>query len=110
MRVVHAVHAVLCLQVLPLGASKGTGVEWLLKHLGVEPQHVMALGDAENDVEMLKLAGLGVAVGNACPKALKAADVVVGTNNDDGVAEAIHRFVLAPRGLSSLAAFAAAKV
>jgi hydroxymethylpyrimidine pyrophosphatase-like HAD family hydrolase len=53
------------MQVLPLGASKGAGVSWLLDRLGVAPEAVMALGDGENDVEMLQLAGLGVAVGNA---------------------------------------------
>lgn len=42
-------------QVLPLGASKGAGVEWLLERLGVAPENVMALGDAENDVEMLRV-------------------------------------------------------
>ncbi len=40
------------MQVLPLGASKGAGVAWLLDHLGVDPRHVMALGDGDNDVEM----------------------------------------------------------
>eukprot|EP00199_Chlamydomonas_sp_CCMP681_P002924 CAMPEP_0119104166 /NCGR_PEP_ID=MMETSP1180-20130426/2445_1 /TAXON_ID=3052 ORGANISM="Chlamydomonas cf sp, Strain CCMP681" /NCGR_SAMPLE_ID=MMETSP1180 /ASSEMBLY_ACC=CAM_ASM_000741 /LENGTH=308 /DNA_ID=CAMNT_0007088847 /DNA_START=132 /DNA_END=1058 /DNA_ORIENTATION=- len=90
------------LEVLPFGASKGAGVAWLLERLGVDPQHVMALGDGENDVEMLQLVGLGVAMGNAAPKACLAADVRVGTNDEDGVAEAIERYVLAPRGLSSL--------
>ena len=45
-------------QVLPLGASKGVGVAWLLERLGVDPGDVMALGDAENDLEMLQLCGL----------------------------------------------------
>ena len=45
-------------QVLPLGASKGTGVAWLLQHLGVDAAHVMALGDGENDLEMLQMAGV----------------------------------------------------
>ncbi|KAG2497861.1 hypothetical protein HYH03_004127 [Edaphochlamys debaryana] len=86
------------LEVLPLGASKGEGLRWLLAHLGVEPQHVMALGDGENDVEMLQLAGLGVAMGNAGPKAKAAADVVLDeTNDQDGVAAAIRAYVLEPR-------------
>lgn len=46
------------MQVLPLGASKGNGVAWLLDHLGVDATHVMAMGDGENDVEMLQLAGV----------------------------------------------------
>jgi len=60
----------------------------------------MALGDGENDVEMLQLVGLGVAVGNAAAKVKETADVEVGSNDQDGVAEAIERYVLAPRGLS----------
>ena len=46
-------------QVLPPGASKGSGVSKLLQELNVEPQHLMTLGDGENDVEMLQ-------VGPAC--------------------------------------------
>lgn len=88
------------LELLPLGASKGAGVAWLLNRLGVDPARCMALGDGENDVEMLKLVGLGVAVGNAGAAARSAADVVVPSNDEDGVAEAIRRFVLHPRGLA----------
>ena len=87
------------LELLPLGASKGAGVEWLLNRLGVEPSRVMAIGDGENDVEMLQLCGLGVAVGNAGAAARSVADVVVGSNDEDGVAEAIEQFVLQPRGI-----------
>jgi hydroxymethylpyrimidine pyrophosphatase-like HAD family hydrolase len=54
----------------------------------------MALGDAENDIEMLQLAGIGVAVGNASQILKDAADVVVADHNSDGVAEAIERYVL----------------
>lgn len=82
------------LEVLPPGASKGAGLRSVLEDLGVDPAHVMAIGDGENDVEMLRLAGLGVAVGNAMPQAKAAADVVVASNDEDGVAEAVERFVL----------------
>lgn len=86
------------LEVLPLGTSKGSGLSWLLDHMGVDPAHVMALGDGENDVEMLQLAGLGVAMGNAGPKAKAAADVVLEeTNDQDGVARAIMDYVVLPR-------------
>lgn len=86
------------LEVLPYGASKGAGVAWLLDRLGIDPGHCMALGDGENDVEMLKLVGLGVAVGNAGAAARAAADVMVASNDDHGVAHAIDQFVLKPRG------------
>ncbi|KXZ46768.1 hypothetical protein GPECTOR_41g733 [Gonium pectorale] len=86
------------LEVLPLGASKGAGLRWLLDHLGVDPAHVMALGDGENDVEMLAMVGLGVAMGNAAPKAKASADVVLEeTNDQDGVARAIEEYVVGPR-------------
>ena len=68
-----------------------------MERLGVDPAHVMAMGDGENDIEMLQLAGLGVAMGNAGPKLKAVADVVVATNDQDGVAEAIQKFVLQPR-------------
>jgi len=47
------------------GASKGDGVSWLLQHLGRSPAGLLALGDGENDIEMLQLAAVGVAMGNA---------------------------------------------
>lgn len=86
-------------QVLPLGCSKGSGVSLLLDRLGIDPAACMALGDGENDVEMLRLCGLGVAVGNAGPPALAASDAITATNAEDGVARAVERFVLRPRGL-----------
>ena len=52
------------------------------------------------DVEMLSLVGLGVAMGNAKPPARAAADVVVGTNDEDGVAEAVQSYVLDPHAAS----------
>lgn len=88
------------LEVLPAGASKGAGVEWLLERLGVDPARCMALGDGENDVEMLKLCGWGVAMGNAGAAARGAANVVVSSNDEDGVAQAIEEYVLKPRGVS----------
>lgn len=88
------------LELLPEGASKGAGVQWLLDRLGVDRERCMALGDGENDVEMLKICGLGVAVGNAGAAAKSVADVVVNSNDEDGVAQAIEKYVLQPRGLS----------
>jgi Cof subfamily protein (haloacid dehalogenase superfamily) len=81
-------------EILPHGASKGAGLMHLLDALGIPPECTLAIGDGENDIEMLQMAGLGVAMGNA-PDQLKAvADAVVATNEQDGVAEALERFVL----------------
>ena len=88
------------LEFLPRGASKGAAVERLLKRLGVNPENVLALGDGENDVEMLRLAGVAVAMKGAGEKVIEAANGNVGLSNDDGgVADAIERYVLATRGL-----------
>lgn len=71
---------------------------------------LMALGDGENDREMLAMAEWGVAMGNAGQGLKEGARAVVATNADDGVAEAIERFVLAPRRSGGMAAAAAAAV
>ncbi|CBN75910.1 haloacid dehalogenase-like hydrolase [Ectocarpus siliculosus] len=81
------------LEVLPAGASKGHGVDVLLKHLGIDPVRLMALGDAENDVEMLRLAGVGVCVGNASPPARAAARFMAPTNANDGSAVAMEQLL-----------------
>lgn len=86
------------LEVLPPGASKGDGLRRLLRHVGVDPAHVLAIGDAENDVEMLRMAGTGVAVANALEVAKAAADYVLeASSSEAGVAEAIERFALRAR-------------
>jgi Cof subfamily protein (haloacid dehalogenase superfamily) len=85
------------LEMLPPGASKGAALRALLKELRIEPSQVMALGDAENDLEMIQLAGIGVAVGNAEQALKDAARYTVASNNDDGFAEAVERFVLPPK-------------
>ncbi len=60
---------------------------------------LLALGDGENDIEMLQLAAVSAAMGNAGPKVKAAADYVMVSNDEDGVAQAIQRFVLEPRGV-----------
>lgn len=73
------------LELLPEGCSKALGVEKLCEALDVAPStQLLALGDAENDVEMLEMAAVGVAVGNGCPLAKNAADVVLEETSDEG--------------------------
>ncbi|GAB2284833.1 hypothetical protein Dimus_019286 [Dionaea muscipula] len=81
------------LEIVPRGTSKGDGVKMLLQHLGVSAEEVMAIGDGENDVEMLELASLGVALSNGSEKAKAVADVIGASNDEDGVADAIYRYV-----------------
>ena len=82
------------LEATPQGVSKGTGLADLCSVLGVSIEESIAVGDAFNDVPMLTMAGLGVAMGNSNEAALQAADVVVGDNDHDGIAEVIDRYLL----------------
>jgi Cof subfamily protein (haloacid dehalogenase superfamily) len=82
------------LEIVPLGTSKGNGIRVLLEHLGVTANEVMAIGDGENDVEMLELAGMGIALGNGSEKAKAAANLIGLTNDQNGVADAIYRYAL----------------
>lgn len=82
------------IEVLPYNVSKGTALKVLLKEMGIAASNVMALGDGENDVEMLEMVGLGVAMGNASAHVKSVADTVTATNDEAGVAQAIEKYVL----------------
>lgn len=82
------------LEFMPKGVTKAYGISLLAKDLGIEQAEVMAIGDEENDLPMIEYAGVGVAMGNAVPMVKEAADVVVKSNEEDGVAEAVERFIL----------------
>lgn len=64
-------------ELLPVGVSKASGLAWLCERLGVDRHEVVAVGDGWNDVAMVEWAGLGVAVGEACPELVEVADHVV---------------------------------
>lgn len=81
------------LEVLPANTSKGKAVMRVMKDLNIPPENTMAIGDGENDIEMLQAVGTSVAVGNAAQKLKDVANQVVGSNDDDGVAQAIEMFV-----------------
>ena len=77
------------LELMPHGVDKGLGLKKLAAHLGLDMSQVMAIGDSGNDVDMLREAGLGVAMANATGDAKAAADhVLTYTNQEDGVAKA----------------------
>lgn len=82
------------LELLPPGASKGTALKQLMKDMKIDAKQVMAIGDGENDIEMIQFAGVGVAMGQSQQSVKDAADYVTGSNDADGVAEAIERYVL----------------
>lgn len=81
------------LEVLNKDASKGRSLKDLAKHLGVPRERVMAIGDSGNDVDMVDYAGLGVAMGNAVPAVKEVADAVTASNEEDGVAVALNRYL-----------------
>ncbi|KAL5558625.1 hypothetical protein UlMin_034836 [Ulmus minor] len=80
------------LEIVPPGTSKGNGVKLLLDHLGTSPDKVMAIGDGENDVEMLELASLGIALSNGSEKTKAVANIIGASNDEDGAADAIFRY------------------
>lgn len=82
------------LEVLPNGANKGLALQHLLNHLCLSNEHAMAVGDGENDLEMLQIAGVAVATANAVPSLKTVAHHVVCANDEGAVADAIYRFVL----------------
>lgn len=80
------------IEVVPQGISKATGVAELAAPLGLEVDEIVTFGDMPNDIPMLSWAGRGVAMGNAHPEAVAAADEVTETNADDGVATVLERW------------------
>ena len=82
------------IEVNPLGATKGAGLAWLAHSYGIAREHVMAIGDQDNDASMIEWAGTGVAMGNGSPTARAVADWIAPDICEDGAAVAIERFVL----------------
>jgi hydroxymethylpyrimidine pyrophosphatase-like HAD family hydrolase len=82
------------IEVVPIGISKATGIAEVAEPLGITAQDVVTFGDMPNDVPMLRWAGLGVAMGNAHPEAIEAADEVTAPNTDDGLARVLERWWL----------------
>lgn len=76
------------------GVNKGKALVNLGASLGIAREEIMAFGDGFNDVEMLQEAGFGVAMGNGVEEAKKAADYITCSNDEDGVAKAIEKYVL----------------
>lgn len=77
----------------PQGVNKATGVAELCKHLDINPARTIAMGDGDNDVEMLEWAGLGIAMGHAPERVLRRADAVTASEPGVGVAEVIEHLL-----------------
>ncbi|OPH60369.1 phosphoglycolate phosphatase [Paenibacillus ferrarius] len=78
----------------PLGISKASGLEMVCQLLGIQMSEVIAMGDSENDIAMIREAGLGVAMGNAQDEVKRIADITTLTNEEHGVAEVIRTYLL----------------
>lgn len=82
------------------GVTKASGLAHLCRMLGIESASVVTVGDARNDVEMLRWAGVGVAMGNSVPEAIEVADWVTASNDEDGLALAIEAVLENQKGNS----------
>lgn len=80
--------------ILPIGAGKTEGMRQVMEAEGITPEEVIAFGDAENDADMLRYAGIGVAMGNGDETVKAAAGYVTDTVDADGIEKALVRFGL----------------
>ncbi len=78
------------LEFLSKDVSKANSITKLCAQNDIPIESVMAFGDAENDLEMIKTVGCGIAMGNAMQKVQQAADIVTGTNNENGISDALE--------------------
>lgn len=81
-------------ELYPAQATKANGLQFLGEYFGIQPEEMVAVGDHINDLDMIKFAGLGVAMGNAQPAAKEIADLVIGHHDEDGLAAFIENCLL----------------
>ena len=83
------------LEIVPNGIDKATGLAVLLSKLNLTKEEIIAFGDGFNDVAMIEYAGLGIAMGNAQQVVKDHADYITLSNEQDGIAEAVEKFIFA---------------
>lgn len=94
---VHIVRSLpVAIEFIPKLANKANGLNALIQLLDIKAENIMTIGDELNDYEMVKMAGLGVAMENGHPEVKRVADELTLTNNENGVAHAIRKFVTQP--------------
>ncbi|TLQ41495.1 HAD family phosphatase [Ruoffia tabacinasalis] len=94
---VHIVRSLpVAIEFIPKLANKANGLNALIQLLDIKAEDIMTIGDELNDYEMVKMAGLGVAMENGHPEVKRVADELTLTNNENGVAHAIRKFVTQP--------------
>lgn len=87
------------LEIVPKGIDKAAAIDNLLKTLGLKTEECIACGDGFNDVSMIQYAGLGVAMANAAPVVRQNADYITLSNDEDGVAFVVDKFINYPASL-----------
>lgn len=80
-------------ELVPMGIDKAESLKRLLAIMGIGTENLMSFGDGYNDISMIKLAGMGIAMENAAQEVKEAADYVTLSNEEDGVAAALKRFI-----------------
>ena len=78
-------------------AKKSKGVQFLCHMWGIKPEDVLTIGDQNNDIDLVKCGGIGVAMGNGTPELKECADFVTDTVENDGFVKAINKFVIQPQ-------------
>ena len=86
------------LEINASSATKGRALMWLADYLKIDREATMALGDGGNDLSMIQAAGIGVAMVNGLEEVKAAADFITMSNDEDGVAAAVEKFVLNSKG------------
>lgn len=84
------------LDAVPSGVDKGTSLGFLLQDQGYKPSELIAVGDSYNDLSMIQLAGLGIAMANATEAVKRSADYVTTSNNEGGILHLLNKFILSP--------------
>lgn len=80
-------------EMMDKSATKGNAVKWLCDYLKIDLKATCACGNADNDIDMIKLAGLGASVKNATPLCLKSADIIVESNDENGVSKLVELLI-----------------
>lgn len=81
------------IEVTKKDVSKASGLRWLGEYLGISMEEMIAFGDSGNDLAMIEAAGVGVAMGNAEEEVLSVADYVTKSNEEEGIAYALHHYI-----------------
>lgn len=85
------------LEIVPSHVDKGRSISFLLSDLGLKPKELIAVGDSYNDVPMIQIAGLGVAMGNATEAVKQCADYITTSNEEGGIEHLLQKVFFAPQ-------------